>query len=287
MMTEANKDQIAYWNGDMARRWLSVEDQLDEFFTNPLAELLRVADAQVGESVLDIGCGGGVSSFAVARQVGPTGKVVGVDVSNSMLERAQQHLAATDLDNVSFLEADAQRHTFEPEQFDLIVSRFGVMFFDDPVAAFRNIAVGLKPAGRLAMVAWGAIDDNNPWFSIPRNIAVAKLNPPKAAPADPHVPGPFAFADVDRVVDILREAGLADVHGERAELQLEFKHSTDAAAAVTVSVGPAGRMLREANASTEVVATVQRDVAAQFARFAKGGVLRIPATVTLFTAQGG
>jgi SAM-dependent methyltransferase len=287
MMTETNNDQIAYWNGDMAGRWLSVEDQLDEFFTNPLAELLRVADAQVGESVLDIGCGGGVSSFAVARQVGPTGKVVGVDVSNAMLERAQQHLAATDLDNVSFLEADAQGHTFEPEQFDLIISRFGVMFFDDPVAAFRNIAVGLKPAGRLTMVAWAPIDDNNPWFSIPRDIAVAKLNPPKAPPADPHAPGQFAFADVDRVVGILREAGLADVHGERAELQLEFNHSTDAAAAVTVSVGPAGRMLREANASTEVVATVQRDVAAQFARFAKGGVLRIPATVTLFTAQGG
>jgi SAM-dependent methyltransferase len=287
MMTETNNDQIAYWNGDMAGRWLSVEDQLDEFFTNPLAELLRVADAQVGESVLDIGCGGGVSSFAVARQVGPTGKVVGVDVSNAMLERAQQHLAATDLDNVSFLEADAQGHTFEPEQFDLIISRFGVMFFDDPVAAFRNITVGLKPAGRLTMVAWAPIDDNNPWFSIPRDIAVAKLNPPKAPPADPHAPGQFAFADVDRVVGILREAGLADVHGERAELQLEFNHSTDAAAAVTVSVGPAGRMLREANASTEVVATVQRDVAAQFARFAKGGVLRIPATVTLFTAQGG
>ena len=286
-MTETNNDQIAYWNGDMAGRWLSVEDQLDEFFTNPLAELLRVADAQVGESVLDIGCGGGVSSFAVARRVGPTGKVVGVDVSNAMLERAQQHLAATDLDNVSFLEADAQGHTFEPEQFDLIISRFGVMFFDDPVAAFRNIAVGLKPAGRLAMVAWAPIDDNNPWFSIPRDIAVAKLNPPKAPPADPHAPGQFAFADVDRVVGILRDAGLADVHGERAELQLEFNHSTDAAAAVTVSVGPAGRMLREANASTEVVATVQRDVAGQFARFAKGGVLRIPATVTLFTAQGG
>jgi SAM-dependent methyltransferase len=259
MTAETNKDQIAYWNGDMAGRWLSVEDQLDEFFTNPLAELLRVADAQVGESVLDIGCGGGVSALAVARWVGPTGKVIGVDVSNSMLERAEQHLVATNLNNVSFLEADAQLHRFEPEQFDLIVSRFGVMFFDDPVAAFRNIAVGLKPAGRLAMVAWGAIDDNNPWFSIPRDIVVAKLNPPKAPPADPHAPGPFAFADVDRVVGILREAGLADVHGERAELQLEYKHSADAAAAVTVSVGVAGRMLREANATTEVVAAVQRE----------------------------
>ena len=285
-MTDINKDQIAYWNGDMAERWLKTEAQLDEVFETPLAEIIRIANAQPGESVLDVGCGSGASTFPVARQVAPVGKVVGIDVSQPMLARAKQHLATTGLNNVSFVKADAQTHAFEAQQFDLIFSRFGVMFFDDPVAAFRNLGETLKLGGRLAVMAWGTVDDNNPWFSVPRDITIAKVGP-TAAPADPFAPSPFAFADVDRVTGILERAGLNDVEGQRIETELKFDDSERNAAEMMVLVGPAARLLREHNASPEIVQAVQRELARQLERFRDGNTLRIPATVTVFTARRG
>lgn len=282
-MTTPNKDQIDYWNGDMAGRWLEVERQLDEFLQSPLDELLKIANPRPGERVLDVGCGTGVSTFAVARQILSNGHVVGLDVSRSILDRARNYLEATDLSNVSFLEADAQTHKFETELFDLIISRFGVMFFDEPVAAFHNLANSLRPGGRVAVVTWSSMDDNNPWFSIPRDIAVAKLGPPKTA-ADPFAPSPFAFADVDRVVGLLEQAGLADVRGNRVELNLAFDDASGTASQIMVSIGAAARMLRENNAGPEVIEAVEREISAETTRFKDGTRLAIPATVNFFTA---
>lgn len=278
----ANKDQIAYWNGDMGQRWLSVEDQLDELFEIPLTELLRVASAKSGDRVLDVGCGSGVSTFAVARQVVPAGEVVGVDVSRPMVERAKQHLENVGLGNVTFLEADAQLHAFEDNLFDLIISRFGVMFFDDPVAAFQNLNLALKPGGRMAIMAWAGINDNNPWFSVPRDVAVAKLGPP--APTDPYAPSPFAFAEIDRVEGILRDAGFNDCCGARSELMLTFDRGIESYAEMIAKVGPAARLIKEYDAGPDITAEIQRDIASEIVQFASGDTVRISATVNVFTA---
>lgn len=285
-MTTPNKGQIDYWNGDMAGRWLAVESQLDEFFQSPLDELLKIADPRPGERVLDVGCGTGVSTFEVARRVHSSGHVVGLDISRSILDRAGDYLKTTDLSNVSFLEADAQTHEFEAERFDLIISRFGVMFFDEPVAAFQNLASSPRPGGRVVLAAWSSINDNNPWFSIPRDVAVAKLGPPETAP-DPFAPGPFAFADIKRVVGILERAGLVDVRGDRVEMNLAFDDAGGTASQILTSVGAAARMLREKNASPEVVQDVEREISAETAQFRNGTQLTIPATVNFFTAVKG
>ena len=210
-----NAGQVAFWNTDAGTRWVMMQEALDQEL-RPLG--LRAIDALAplpGEQVVDIGCGCGDTSIELARRVGPSGSVVGVDLSAPMLEAARRRAEAADLSHARFVQADAQ--TYPLEIADGVFSRFGVMFFADPVAAFVNIRRGLRPGGRLAFVCWRPMA-NNPWMSIPLD-AIIHLLPAPPPPPDPLAPGPFAFADRTRVETILAEAGFDDVvitpHDER------------------------------------------------------------------------
>ncbi|HEV3362776.1 MAG TPA: class I SAM-dependent methyltransferase, partial [Acidimicrobiia bacterium] len=156
---------------------------------------------------LDIGCGNGITSRDAARAVGPSGEVVGVDLSGPMLARAEQLAADEGLGNIRFERADAQVHRFEPEAFDVVVSRFGTMFFEDPVAAFTNIASALRPTGRLVMLVWQSVAANEWIAAIAAAVAVGRDLP---APP-PGSPSPFALADIDYTGRVLTEAGFIDV----------------------------------------------------------------------------
>ena len=180
--------------------------------------------------------------LALSRIVGPSGRVLGVDVSRPMLAVAERRALGERLGNVSLLLADASAHPFEPETADLVFSRFGVMFFADPVAAFANMRTALKPTGRLAFACWQPLAAN-PWFAVPLD-ALRPLLPP-TPPADPFAPGPLAFADPDRVRSILGGAGFADVAVEPHSTRL---HLGDRSAALDflTQVGPGSRALGEA-----------------------------------------
>ena len=184
----ANADQAVFWNSAPGLGWVVNEAPLDELMAGVLDRLVEVAAPRPGEAVLDVGCGTGASTLALAAAVAPGGRVVGADISGQMLARAGERVAAAGASGVELVVADAQTHRFAPGGFDLAVSRFGLMFFADPVAAFGNLRRALRPGGRLAFAAWGPVDAN-PWFVIPRAAAVARMGPVPADP--PGTPGPL------------------------------------------------------------------------------------------------
>jgi SAM-dependent methyltransferase len=180
----------------------------------------------------------------LARRVGPGGEVVGVDISAPMLERARENARGRGVTNVGFENADAQTHALPGASFDLLFSRFGVMFFAEPAAAFANLRRSLRPAGRLAFVCWQA-PTLNPWAIVPLMAAAAHL--PLPPPPAPDAPGPFAFADQDRVRQILGDAGFRNVEFESVAMQLIVGGSTDIDSAVEflMQMGPTAAALRE------------------------------------------
>ena len=186
-----------------------MQDRLDGQI-QPLGQaVIEALELKAGERVVDIGCGCGQTTVALAERVGAAGSVTGVDISQPMLAAARRRIAAHGLAQASVIEADAQTYRFEPETYDAVFSRFGVMFFDDPTAAFANILKGLKRGGRLGFLCWRAAIESD-WMTVP--IAAAQpLFPEPAPPSDPFAPGPFAFADPDRLRAILSGAGFAGV----------------------------------------------------------------------------
>src|SRR5215510_5661148 len=192
-----------------------------------------------GESVLDIGCGGGETALELARAVAPVGTVVGIDQSAAVLAFALR--AAKGCERVRFVHADAQVFPFEPASFDAAFSRFGVMFFADPTAAFINIRRSLRPNGRLAFVCWRALKQNL-LDILPLRAASAHLPPQPAH--DPDAPGPFAFANLDRVRGILERAGFAEIEITARDEQVG-SGDLDTMLAVCSRVGALGKILRD------------------------------------------
>ncbi|MCA6276005.1 methyltransferase domain-containing protein [Phenylobacterium sp.] len=239
-MAAANEAQEAYWNDVAGRTWAALQDRIDrQIRPLGLAAMDRLAPA-AGETVIDIGCGCGDTSLELARRVGPEGEVLGLDISAPMLEVARRRAEAAGAEGLEFRQADAQVAAL-PGGRDAAFSRFGVMFFADPTAAFRNIRHSLRPGGRLAFVCWRSLAENL-WMRLPAETA-AGLVPP-APPPEPGAPGPFAFADPERVRTILVAAGFTgieiDPHDE-AIGGLDLEETVE----MSFRVGPLGAILRE------------------------------------------
>ena len=239
-MSNPNEPQIEYWNGKVGERWAKLQDRIDLQLNNISDAALAFACAKAGERVLDIGCGCGTTSLRLGITVAPNGSVAGVDISAPMLDVARARAQAMNAD-IPFLKSDASTHEFQPV-FDLVFSRFGVMFFADPVAAFRNIRTALAPKGRLAFVCWRAFQEND-WAFVPFNAAKPFL--PEQPPADPHAPGPFAFADAARLKAILESAGFANVRIEKLDTTCNLGAGLDDAVEATLSIGPLSRAASE------------------------------------------
>ena len=235
----ANAAQITYWNETAGPTWADLQAPLDRQLGPLTGRVIAALAPQSGDRILDIGCGAGASSLELAKAVAPGGRVTGADISRPLLDVARQR--SQGLSGVEFVEADAQTYPFEAGAFDAVFSRFGVMFFADPKAAFANLRRGLKPGGRLAFVCWRTPMEN-PVLSLPLMAALAHL--PPLEPTDPTAPGPFAFADPDRVRGILDAAGFADVALTPNEMKMGSA-SLETALELAQRVGPLGRMLRE------------------------------------------
>ena len=280
-ITGANADQIAFWNSSPGGNWVAFQMDLDAIHRSILQHLMERAHPEPRERVLDIGCGAGSSTMEFASRIGPEGEAVGLDISRPLLDRAEELKAKAGLANIQYLLADAQTHTFDSGRFDLLASRFGVMFFSDPVAAFKNLARALRAGGRVALVSWAGLA-GNPWFEIPRNIAVARLGRPTPQPLE--APGPFAFSDGEHVLGILRDGGFTDCSAERTEVILDFPGTAEDAAHIASHVGAATRIMKEYGAGPSDLEAIERDVAIEFQTFAAGGALHIPAVVNFFGA---
>ena len=235
-----NAEQIEYWNGKVGARWAALQDRIDLQLNNIADALMPFAAARPGERVLDIGCGCGTTTLRLGMAVAPAGSVVGVDISAPMLDVARARAQAMNAD-IPFITSDAAAHEFQPV-FDLVFSRFGVMFFADPVAAFKNIRTALAPKGRLALVCWRTFKEND-WAFVPFNAARPFL--PEQPPSDPHAPGPFAFADAERLKGILNSAGFANIQIEKLDTTCNMGATLEQAVEATLAIGPLSRAASE------------------------------------------
>jgi len=278
---ESNADQSEYWNSAPGKQWIEFEEDLDSIFSSVTQRLLEHGQPSPGEKVLDIGCGTGATSMDLAKAVGPQGSVIGVDISRQLLARAEKRKRDARLNQIDYLVADAQIHKFAPDSFDLIASRFGVMFFDDPVAAFSNLAASLRRGGRLSFAAWASISDN-PWFKVPRDAAVKQLGTPSPTPST--APGPLAFQDTEYVIQILEQAGWSECTAAVEEVHFFHPSSLPDVAYLASNFGPSFRIMREFNGSPEDLAEITSRTAAGFKRYAEDGGFRIPATLNFYDA---
>lgn len=292
-----NADQAAYWNQVAGPKWVAMQHDIDCILSAVVDALLAwarpaeiEAEAGRGARLMDIGCGTGATAFAFAEAAGPDARITGIDISEPMLAEAEKRRADLGLERLDFRLADAQTHDFgraadggaAGPPFDQLFSRFGVMFFADPVAAFGNLATALRPGGRIVFAAWAPVAVN-PWFAIPRDVAVARLGPPPATP--PRAPGPMAFQEIPYVRDILAAAGFSDIRGEAVPVTLTHPGSPEAVGRLAANLGPSARILKAYDGTAEDEAAIAAQVAEAFHPYARPeGGLGLPAILNLFAA---
>jgi SAM-dependent methyltransferase len=242
-MAERNADQATDWEGQSGERWLVHEARLDARLAVFGHAAIEAAAPAAGELVLDVGCGAGASTLALAARVGAGGQVLGVDISEPLISRARAR--APQDTPVLFRVADAGRAELPEGAFDILFSRFGVMFFDDPIKAFAHMRRALKPGGRVAFVCWRGTAEND-WMRLPMG-AIKGIVP--MTPPDPEAPGPFSFGDQGRVDRILTAAGFTDIAMAPFDASVPFGEGAtrdaaiDDAVKMTLEVGPLSRAL--------------------------------------------
>jgi SAM-dependent methyltransferase len=237
-----NEEQRARWNGSDGEFWTRSQELLDRILAPVLSPLLAFAAPRAGSTAIDAGCGCGGTTLELARAVGPSGRVIGIDISEPMLGRATERLR--EFPNVTCLLGDAADLPLGHLGAELLVSRFGIMFFGDPVAAFRNLRAGLAPAGRARFVCWRPIQEN-PWMQIPLHAAYEHV--PRLPKPGPEEPGPFSFADPVRVTRILTEAGFQTPSFTPLDLQMDLAAggTIEDAASHASETGPVRRALKD------------------------------------------
>jgi SAM-dependent methyltransferase len=273
-----NRDQLALWNELSGKIWVEMQAVLDPMLA-PFAHLV-VENGFPGEgaAVLDIGCGAGATTLAMARRLGASGRCVGVDISAPLLEAARTKAAASELASATFVQADAQTHAFHLESFDAVISRFGVMFFDDPEAAFANIRRAARRGAKLTFAAWRSPAEN-PFMTTAARAAAPILTSLKTPAAD--APGQFAFADGERVRRILGVSGWTNINLRAVDIPTTM--SAQNLQAYITRLGPVGLALRDADEPTRL--RVTEAVNAAFAPYVSDGAARFTIAGWLVTAR--
>jgi len=242
MNSVVNSGMRDFWNDAGGRMWVNHQDII-EMGMLPLG--IKAMDALAivaGESILDIGCGCGDTTFELSRRVGKNGYALGVDISQMLITSAINKKKIIKQSNVDFECIDAQIHPFKKITFDVIFSRLGVMFFDDPVAAFTNLRHSLCAGGRLAFVCWQPVKSIE-WISLPLDIVTRHVELPPSPPQQPEAPGGFSFGDANRVVNILTKSGFVDINIEPFNTKIKIGETLDEAQTFLTHIGPAGTVL--------------------------------------------
>jgi len=219
-----NASQIESWDGPGGQHWVAEAERYDRMTRSFGERIIEAAAPGPGEQVLDVGCGNGAVALAVSALVAPGGSVMGLDVSGPMLAYARRRAEQARIASVSFRQGDAQVYPLPWAGFDAVVSRFGVMFFDDPVAAFANIGRALRPGGRIAFACWRDLIVND-WLMVPAGAALQYVPMPDLG--QPGAPGPFSLADPERVHQVLRDAAFAQIALEEITRPMPMGSSAD------------------------------------------------------------
>src|SRR5215469_1522665 len=277
---DRNAAEAAYWNGPGGERWVSHQRMHDALLAEVTELLIERAAPRDGETVLDIGCGAGTTSIALARHVAPDGRVLGVDVSAPLLERARQHAPAGL--PVEFALGDATVYPFAPGAADLLFSRFGIMFFADPAKSFTNMRGGLRAGARVVFACWRAPREN-PWLMLPLQAAYRHV--PRLPEAGPEDPGLFSFASEPRVRGILERAGFGTIALEPVDLSFDLAEGQglDRAVGLSVGIGPASRALDGQPAALRVAAA--ESIRAALAPYQRDSRVPLPGAIWIVSAM--
>ena len=276
---EINADMLAFWNGKGGDTWVARQEHTDITLAQVTDALLAFAAPRAGERVVDIGCGCGAPTLEFARAVGPSGSVVGLDISGPMLAEGERRASVAGVANVDWRQADPA--TAALDQYDLLTSAFGVMFFGDVVAAFTNMRRGAAPDARMALVCWRALAEN-PWMEVPMT-AVAQHLPPRPKPV-PNAPGMFAFADPEHVTEVVTAAGWMPPRFEKLDVELDIAAGRGLEEAVVQSteIGAVNSWLR--NQPEEVVSTAVASLRKRLEPYADGMSVRLPGAMWLISS---
>lgn len=239
---------VDFWNDVLVDKFERFRNILMDGFSYHSNVPLRNLQLTPGAKALDVGCGWGDTAIQLAQQVGPSGSVLGIDCCGTFLDKGRLDAKAANLTNIRFEEADVETQAFEPE-FDLCFSRFGTMFFGNPVAGLRNMRSALKPGGRLLCITWRPIEDNA-WVHVPKHVVLDHL-PPHDKNAASCGPGPFSMADQDVVTKQLEAAGFEDIAFRRCDGPVMVGRSVEQAMQFQLAIGPAGEIFREAGDEAE------------------------------------
>jgi SAM-dependent methyltransferase len=270
------------WQGEMGRSWARMQEATDRQFAEVGRAVVGLLDAKAGERILDLGCGAGSTTLAIAEAVGPSGRVTGVDISPDLVALAQQRTRT--LASVTIVEADAARHGFEPASHDALFSRHGCMFFADATAAFANIRRGLKPRARVAMSAFAPLAEN-PWATVPLSIVESVLGPAPASNSPP--PGPFSWANPSVFETALAAAGFGSIAWEARTVAFtlgagDHPDPVERACDMVLTIGMvARRVISEGKAAEIAVRPALREA---LAPHVKDGWVRLDAKIWLITA---
>ncbi|MGY5137330.1 class I SAM-dependent methyltransferase [Streptomyces nigrescens] len=255
-----NAEQGGAWNGDDGRYWVQHRERQEARYRRLTPHLMAAAGIQADSRVLDIGCGSGGTSLEAARAAA-VGAVLGVDVSAPMLAEARKQAADSGLPQVTFERGDAQVHRFEDGAFDIAISRFGVMFFADPEAAFANIARALRPGGQLAFLCWRSVRDN-PYLTVPMGAIAPYVQLPELEA--PGAPGPFSLVDTDRIEKLLDSAGFDEITISAVDEPMWMGTDPDDVVAYQLGIPASRAMLAEASAEARAkTETALRDALAE------------------------
>ena len=276
---EINADMLAFWNGKGGHTWVARQEHTDITLTPVTDALLGFAAPRAGERVVDIGCGCGAPTLEFARAVGPSGRVVGFDISGPMLAEAERRASGAGVANVDWRKADPA--TAALDEYDLLISAFGVMFFGDRVAAFTNMRRSAAPDARMALVCWRTLAEN-PWMEVPMT-AVAQHLPPRPKPV-PNAPGMFAFADPGHVTGVLTATGWMPPRFEKLDMDFDIAAGRGLEEAVVQSteIGAVNSWLR--NQPEMVVSAAVASLREELKPYADGMSVRLPGAMWLISS---
>ena len=250
-----NVEQSEYWNEKSGPKWVKNEDALNERLSKLTDELFSRAKIKASDKVLDIGCGGGDTTFRVSKLLADGGHVVGADISKTLLDHAKSKFS--DIDTMTFVHCDAQNYFFEKNYFDKVISRFGVMFFESPLEAFKNIYGSLKTSGSLNFVCWTNMMENE--FIVEGMDIITKYTK-KVLPEVTKDPGPFAFSDPEYINEFLESAGFKNINVDKVYTCISTKDSAEQDAELLMGIGPRARILSEGNLSNEKISMIKDEI---------------------------
>ena len=250
-----NVEQSEYWNEKSGPKWVKNEDALNERLSILTDEFFSRVKIKASDKVLDIGCGGGDTTFRVSKLLADAGHVVGADISNTLLNHAKSKFS--DIDTMTFVHCDAQNYSFDENYFDKVISRFGVMFFESPSEAFKNIYGSMQTNGSLNFVCWTNMMENE--FIIEGMDIITKYTQ-KVLPEVTKDPGPFAFSDPEYINEVLESAGFKNINIDKVYTSISTKDSAEQDAELLMGIGPRARILSEENLSSEKISMIKNEI---------------------------